>query len=290
MLHRRTAFTLLEVLVVVAIIAILIGLLLPAVQRARDAGIRLESANNQKQIILATHAFATTHQGRFPTINGSPGSPNQKRPFLIALLPYIEQGNLALEAWFDRDPKKLIVGTYISPADPTVFNQGRVPIQDPASYAINAQAFYGSPRLPATFQDGTSNTIAFAEHYYLCKDSRYYYSVASITVIEIGKAKIVLGLRPPTFADGGPNVPIDGEDNHPVTRNGITTGAFPGTFQVAPLPEKQCNSKLAQTPHLSGMIVSLADGSVRTISPTISANTYWSAVSPGRGDILGSDW
>ena len=61
------------------------------------------------------------------------------------------------------------------------------------------------------------------------------------------------------------------------------------TFQAAPLIEK-CNPDLAQTPHRSGMIVAFADGSVRTLSPTISAATYWGLITPAGGEVLESHW
>jgi prepilin-type N-terminal cleavage/methylation domain-containing protein len=264
-MSQRKGFTLIELLVVIGIIGILVALLLAAVQRAREAGLRTQSQNNLRQIIVAVHNFASAQNGRLPTFTA--GSPS----LFVTILPFLEQGNM-----LNLKTVNLPIPIFLSPADPTASAAiaSKYPV---ASYAANAQIFLGNPRIPTSIPDGTSNTIAFAEHYaFNCQGVDYMPLLSTSGLGNWHRA---------TFADPLADILPKTQGNPP-----MTNGSLPGfTFQVAPRLSA-CKPDIPQTPHPGGMLSALVDGSSRILTPGMSATTFWAAVTPASGETLGPDW
>jgi prepilin-type N-terminal cleavage/methylation domain-containing protein/prepilin-type processing-associated H-X9-DG protein len=234
----RAGFTLIELLVVIAIIAVLIGLLLPAVQKVREAANRLKCQNNLKQIALASHNYESAYsvlppgQGRPPLPQYDFGS----RPSILAIiLPYVEQSNKYNQFNFDHDVNNdpindpavsQDVPIFVCPSDPSTnvetFNgsQARGRSNYYGNIGITANLYDTNSALAGIFNvkldpngnvtskvritdvtDGTSNTAMFAE-ITRCKVTLDYSSYSNPTWYD---PTLVYLINPAVWSDAVPN-------------------------------------------------------------------------------------
>jgi prepilin-type N-terminal cleavage/methylation domain-containing protein/prepilin-type processing-associated H-X9-DG protein len=142
-MRRRSGFTLIELLVVIAIIAILVSLLLPAVQQAREAARRTQCKNNLKQLGLAFHNYHDVYRC-FPMARPS-SSP--KYGHLVSLLPYLEKGTLSGK--FDETAP----GGFADPANQTIANTQVSIIRCPSSPEPGLVKMRGSSKTGKSYGD-----------------------------------------------------------------------------------------------------------------------------------------
>ena len=314
MLRHRRGFTLIELLVVIAIIAVLIGLLLPAVQKVREAAARSSCQNNLKQFAIALHAYHDANN-KLP-----PGRDDKEFSAHACVLPYIEQNNVYRQINFTVDydnptnsaAMATVIKTFLCPTDA---NASVPPQWAPTNYRVNQGGgiLWGLPSgsganstLPAPngpffinsgttlvgFSDGTSNTALVSEH----PTGSFNTTVVSPhNTFRLGQST---GFYPATpdqayaMCEGltpDQQLQFNGQPwvGAPWLQGYHSTTIY---FHVGPPNSRSCMypsgriGTAARSWHTNGVNVALGDGSVRFVSDSIPLAT-WRAI----GSVAGGE-
>lgn len=290
----RPAFTLIELLVVIAIIGILIALLLPAVQKVREAAANLQCKNNLKQIGLAL-AMYHNNNNRFPPgyidLNTDPNSDAtfDQGPgwgWAALILPYVEQNNLFNQITFSQNVgvnpvAQTSLAVFICPTDPaprtfTVYNTAAVVALGnyTAVNGVKETSFYpgnntgpflrnGNIRV-ADVTDGLSNTLFVGER-------------------NSGHSKT-------TWAGAVPGGLVTADQSSNPTGNAESAPALVlshGSKFHLPNDLQVWDADIFYSKHTGGVNFLLGDGSVRSIATSINGTTYENLLSRADGNPLG---
>ena len=319
----RRGFTLIELLVVIAIIAVLVGLLVPAVQKVREAANRMSCSNNCKQIGLAAHNFAGTYDGRLPParVSNAAGRAifgNSNRSVLVFLLPFIEQD--ALYKQYDA-----LVQQYPTSTGANRRNWNHANMQP--TYQSRVKTFE-CPSAPASRKANSPTTFAAVDSYVNAATSDYQV----MNNVEItGVCAYTMGLIPFTITDGNRGGMLTNNDYTKITDcldgtsntlmlvedagrpvvyakgkmvTGWTSGApwadnegqfslhgfsADGLTQGGPCGVNCSNRNEIYAFHPGGANVTMGDGSCRYLRESINVGTLAAMVTKANGEVYAND-
>jgi prepilin-type N-terminal cleavage/methylation domain-containing protein len=299
----RRGFTLIELLVVIAIIAILIGLLLPAVQKVREAAARMSCSNNLKQIALAIHNYHDS-RGELPPGGITPGDCCGTQSFgnwAIYILPYIEQDNLYKQYndnLTNEDAGNAViraarVKTYECPSD-GLAGKSEAPASGPGSglqyvhgsyRGVSSRADAGNDFFDSTPPVALQNTLRGVLHSFRSKTEK--------------KENLT------SIADGTSNTLLVGEYTTRTTTTRGTFWAYTYTSFALSATHSLSGYMLADydacgvstgnsngckrgwgSNHSGGINFALSDGSVRLISTSIDQQTFSNLGSMAGGEVV----
>jgi prepilin-type N-terminal cleavage/methylation domain-containing protein/prepilin-type processing-associated H-X9-DG protein len=314
--RERAGFTLIELLVVIAIIAVLISLLLPAVQASREAARRAQCVNNLMQIILAVKNYESSHEVLPPgTIN--PTGPIVNKPqgyhhnWISQILPYMEYRNVNRNIDFNvgvYDPanatvRGVVLNSFLCPSDGRVGwggsggNGGIIPAN--GSYAgihhdteapidvKNHGVFFLNSRVRLEeINDGLSQTLFIGEHMIGGNELGW----ASGTRSTLRNSGELINQTRPTFLAVSP-LPVpsgeggddeaEGADGTAKSRKKATKA---GDAPKAPDPVGGFSSQ-----HAGGANFAFGDGSVRFLKGTLNTRTFQLLCNRNDGQMISGD-